>query len=70
VTRPATPDPGDAAALLGKLLSAIHSGELTAPSGAIARLEGAFIALRSLDDGRAPSAKDLVGDLSLHDTDV
>jgi hypothetical protein len=64
------PDPGVAAEAIAKLLRAIHAGELTAPSGAIARLEGAYIALRSLADGHAPSVEDLFGDGSLHDTDV
>jgi len=70
VTETGIPDPAEAAAVLAKLLSAIHSGELTAPSGAISRLEGAYITLRSLADGHAPSVEDLFGDPSLHDTDV
>ena len=64
------PNPGAAAEALAKVLRAIQDGELTAPSGAIARLEGAYIALRSLADGHAPSVEDLFGDPSLHDTDV
>jgi len=70
VTRSASPDPGEAAAALAKVLGAIHDGDLTAPSGATARLEGAYIALRSLADGHAPSVEDLVREVTLHDTDV
>jgi len=70
VTTSVSPDPGDAAAVLAKLLRAVHAGDLTAPSGAIARLEGAYLALRSLSDGHAPSVEDLLEDIALHDTDV
>lgn len=70
MTTSVPPDPGDAARVLANLLRAIHAGEVSAPAGATARLEGAYIALRSLADGHAPTVEDLSEDLSLHDTDV
>lgn len=70
MTKSVTPDPGEAAEALANLLRAIHAGDLTAPSGAIARLEGAYIALRSLADGHIPGVEDLLENPALHDTDV
>jgi hypothetical protein len=64
-----TPNPAEAADAIAQVLRAIHAGDLTAPSGATARLEGAYIALRSLADGRAPSPEDLLGDPHLQATD-
>ena len=59
------PDPSEAAEVISKVLRAVLSGDLTAPSGAVARLEGAYTALRSLADCSAPSSEDLYGDTSL-----
>jgi len=44
---------------LARLLAAIDRGELTAGAGAVTRLEGAMIALRSLAEGRPVAPEDL-----------
>jgi len=69
VTPQENPDLTAAVDAIAKVLRAIHAGDLTAPSGATARLEGAYIALSSLADGRAPSPEDLLSDSILHETD-
>ncbi len=43
-------DPAEAAAVLRRLLAAVERGELSASAMAIARIEGACVALEELKD--------------------
>jgi len=51
-------DFSDAAASIGALLTMLRKGEMTAPQGVIDRLEGAFLTLTALDEGRCPTVED------------
>ena len=53
---PHSVDPSDAAELLRRVLAAVAAGELTAPSGMTARLEGALDALDALSSAREDRA--------------
>ena len=48
-----------AAAGLARLLAAVEAGQLTAPPGAVNKIEGALIALRALLDDVGPTPEDL-----------
>lgn len=58
--RPAEDDPvldlGAAVESVARLLAAIEAGELTAPAREVARLEGAYVALRAVEDALPRSA--------------
>ena len=51
----------EAAESLGALLAMIHKGEMSAPQGVVDRLEGAFLALTALAQGRCPTVEDFYG---------
>lgn len=51
---PMSVDPREAAEQLRRVLAAVASGKLTAPSGMVARLEGALDALDSLTGRSRP----------------
>jgi hypothetical protein len=54
------PDLADAAVTLRRLLEALRAPEACAPAAAVARLEGALIALDAVATGRTPLADDLL----------
>jgi hypothetical protein len=56
-----TIDISEAAASVGGLVVMLHNGEMTAPQGVIDRLEGAFLALTALAEGRCPTVEELFG---------
>jgi len=56
-----SPDPGQAAEVLGAFLAVLRNGEIAAPQGVVDRLEGAYLAMTVLASGRYPSPKEFFG---------
>jgi hypothetical protein len=54
------PELADAAMTLRRLLLAVRADEVGAPAEAVARLEGAVIALDAVATGKTPKADDLL----------
>ncbi len=54
------PELADAVMTLRRLLEALRAPEVCAPADALARLEGALIALDAVATGKAPVADDLL----------
>ena len=48
----------EAAASVGLLLKMLRDGEMSAPQGVVDRLEGAFLTLTALAQGRCPAVED------------
>lgn len=56
------PDPGEAAAVIGAFLKVLCREEISAPEGVVDRLEGAYLALKVLSEGRCPSPAEVLGE--------